>query len=394
MATPIELPQFGNTVEECIITRWVKQKGDVVAAGDLVAEIETDKTTFEITAPVNGTLLETFFDEGALVPVFTKICVIGNAGENVERFRPGATGGANAPPQQNATGNDERSGGALAPPERGASAPPSTRWSPRARNFAAARGINPTAIQGSGPKGRILEQDVRRAASAELKPRHHTRQVIARRMRESLASTAQYTLHASAAAAGLLAVRARLKTSADMRNVNINDLVAYCTVQALLQTPALNAEFIDGQILTHDHINLGFACDTPRGLIVPVVRRAHTLSLRDLSTRMKTLAAQAVDGTLAPDEVSGGTFTISNLGGLGIETFTPLINPPQVAILGVGAVQLKPMRSRDKVDLVDTIGLSLTCDHQVIDGAPGARFLQTVKNTIENVEAICRNQLS
>jgi pyruvate dehydrogenase E2 component (dihydrolipoamide acetyltransferase) len=394
MATAIELPQFGNTVEECIITRWVKQKGDVVAAGDLVAEIETDKTTFEITAPVDGTLLETFFDEGSLVPVFTKICVIGNAGENVEAFRPGANGGAKAPPLQDAPGNDAGSGGALAPPERGALAPPSTRWSPRARNFVAARGINPTAIQGSGPKGRVLEQDVRRAAPAGLKPRHYARQVIARRMRESLASTAQYTLHASANATGLLAVRARAKARADMTDVNINDLVAYCTVQALLQMPALNAEFIDGEIITHGHVHLGFACDTPRGLIVPVVRSAHTLSLRDLSTRMKTLAAQAVEGNISPDDLSGGTFTISNLGGLGIETFTPLINPPQVAILGVGAIQLKPVRSSDKVGLLDTIGLSLTCDHQVIDGAPGARFLQAVKNTIEHVEAICRNQLS
>jgi pyruvate dehydrogenase E2 component (dihydrolipoamide acetyltransferase) len=403
MATPIELPQFGNTVEECIITRWVKQKGDVVAAGDLVAEIETDKTTFEITAPVDGTLLETFFDEGALVPVFTKICVIGDAGESVDAFRP-LEGAESAGGAEGSEGGAEsaRPSAQPAPSAPLAPAAPSDRaaWSPRARRFAAGRDVHTEAVRGSGPKGRVLEQDVRRALSSSSShpspksPKSPIRQVIARRMRESLASTAQYTMHASANATGLLAVRALAKARADTSDVNINDLVAYCTVQALLQTPALNAEFIDGEIITHGHIHVGFACDTPRGLIVPVVRNAHTLSLRDLSTRMKTLAAQAVEGNISPDDLSGGTFTISNLGGLGIETFTPLINPPQVAILGVGAIQLKPVRSSDKVDIVDTIGLSLTCDHQVIDGAPGARFLQTVKKTIENVEAICRNQLS
>ena len=351
MATPVELPQFGTTVEECIITRWVKQKGDAVAAGDLVAEIETDKTTFEVTAPVGGTVLETFFAEGAVVPVFTKICVIGNAGESPDAFRPGALGGAEAAPLHDAPAAAQapsRSGGALAPP-RGA-------WTPKPRNFANTR-----------------------------KPVAGPRATIARRMRESLATTAQYTLHSSASAANLLAVRATAKADAAAPRITINDLVAYCTVQALRDAPEINAEYIDGEIKPHTDIHLGFACDTPRGLLVPIVRNAHALSLRELASRMESLAQQAVDGTISPDDLSGGTFTISNLGALGIEAFTPVINPPQVAILGVGAIHPRPIRRGSTVEFIDTIALSLTCDHQVVDGAPGARFLRTVREKLETV---------
>jgi pyruvate dehydrogenase E2 component (dihydrolipoamide acetyltransferase) len=208
-------------------------------------------------------------------------------------------------------------------------------------------------------------------------------------MRESLATTAQYTLNASAGATGLLQVRARIKAVPNGPDVNINDLVLFCTVEALKQVPELNAEFIDGAIVSHAGIHLGFACDTPRGLLVPVIRYAHRLPIAELAARAKYLAARAVQGAISPDDLSGATFTVSNLGNLGIETFTPLLNPPQVAILGVGAIVLKPVRSESGVEFIDSIGLSLTCDHQVIDGAPGARFLQVVKQKIETVESLC-----
>jgi pyruvate dehydrogenase E2 component (dihydrolipoamide acetyltransferase) len=203
-------------------------------------------------------------------------------------------------------------------------------------------------------------------------------------MRESLASTAQYTLIASAGASALLAARGRFKTAREMSEVTINDLVCFCTIKALRHAPELNAEYIDGGIVAHDVVNLGFATDTPRGLMVPVLRNAERLTLAELSAGMKALAAQAVAGRIAPDALSGATFTVSNLGGLGIESFTPVINPPQVAILGVGSIQLRPVRRNGTVEFVDVLGLSLTCDHQAIDGAPGARFLQTLKQQIES----------
>ncbi|MGD0497880.1 MAG: dihydrolipoamide acetyltransferase family protein [Bryobacteraceae bacterium] len=425
MATPVEAPKLGNTVEECLVSQWRKRKGDLVSAGDVVVEIETDKAAFEVAAPVGGMLLATFFDEGALVPVYTNLFVIGEPGEDVEAYRPGAV----APGPK---GAPSASGGLSA--EQEAPLTPKTppaetggATSPRARRFAEERGLNPAGVPGSGPGGRVLENDLRKlydstprvssAARQRLEegaefrgegsgaagrilaadlgppaaPLSRIRATIARRMRESLATTAQYTLHASANAASLLALRKRIKDAAGGPDITIGDLVAFCAVKALLEFPDVNAEFIGGKIYRRPEIHLGFACDTPRGLMVPVVRNAHQLDLAELALRMKELAAQALGGGISADDLSGGTFTISNLGGLGIESFTPLLNPPQVAVLGVDAIQVKPVRrgSDGAVVFIDSIGLSLTCDHQVVDGAPGARFLQAVKNKIENVETLC-----
>jgi pyruvate dehydrogenase E2 component (dihydrolipoamide acetyltransferase) len=426
MAVAVEVPKLGNTVEECLISQWRKQKGDAVAAGEVVAEIETDKASFEVTAPSDGTLLETFFEPGALVPVFTNLFVIGKPGEDVEQFRPQS--GAPAPVKAADTAGEtpapaaqhQQAGPAAAAAQGGS-------LSPRARKFAEEHGAAGMPLPpGSGPGGRILEEDLRRqhyssprissVARARLqegaevqgpgsgvggmilssdvgapvaKPISSIREKIARRMRESLVSTAQYTLHSSANAAGLLLVRAKVKASGGKADININDLVTWCTVQALKEVPALNAEFIDGRIHQHSAVHIGFACDTPRGLMVPVVRDAHNMSAAELSTHMKELTAQALAGTIGVDNLSGATFTVSNLGNMGIESFTPLLNPPQVAILGVDAIGLKPVRRESRIEFIDSIGLSITLDHQVIDGAPGARFLKTVREKIENVESLC-----
>jgi len=208
-------------------------------------------------------------------------------------------------------------------------------------------------------------------------------------MRESLASTAQYTLNSSADAGGLLRLRTKIKQSGATPDINLNDLVAFCAVKAVLEMPDVNALFVDGKIYKSAAVHLGFACDTPRGLLVPVVRDAHRMSAGELALRMKELTAQAVQGTISADDLGGATFTVSNLGNLGIESFTPLINPPQVAILGVDSIQLKPVRRNANVEFIDSIGLSLTCDHQIVDGAPGARFLKVLREKIENVETLC-----
>jgi pyruvate dehydrogenase E2 component (dihydrolipoamide acetyltransferase) len=165
-------------------------------------------------------------------------------------------------------------------------------------------------------------------------------------------------------------------------------MVLFCAVRALAKVPALNAEYIDGRICQHAEINIGFACDTERGLLVPVVKECQTLTLASLSARVHQLAEQAVQGTIAPDDLRGATFTVSNLGNLGIEFFTPILNPPQVAILGVNAIQLKAVRKEGGIEFIDSIGLSLTCDHQAIDGAPGARFLKILTQTIEQVDSL------
>jgi pyruvate dehydrogenase E2 component (dihydrolipoamide acetyltransferase) len=422
MAIPVEVPKLGNTVEECLIAKWRKHKGEHVSAGEIVAEIETDKATFEVTAPADGTVLETFFDEGALVPVFTNLFVIGEAGESADAFRPqGAAAPAAAEAAPAATPEAAKADPQVARPAPAASTGP---LSPRARRFAAEHDFHPGAVTGSGPAGRVLEEDLRQqyfesprvsslankriqegleagegsgtggmVLSTDLVPpatrMSGIRATIARRMRESLTTTAQYTLHTSANAGGLLLMRAKIKGATGVPDININDLVTFCAIQALIQVPDVNVEFIDGKIFKHREIHIGFACDTPRGLMVPVVRDAHKLTAGELSVKMKELTAQAVKGTVSPDDLAGATFTVSNLGGLGIESFTPVLNPPQVAILGVDSIQLKPVRREGRIEFIDAIGLSITFDHQVIDGAPGARFLKVVKEKIENVESLC-----
>jgi pyruvate dehydrogenase E2 component (dihydrolipoamide acetyltransferase) len=300
-------------------------------------------------------------------------------------------------------------------------------FSPRARRYARDHGFSLPAIRGSGPGGRVLEQDLRDLYAASPKvsslARKHLeagfearregsgiggmilardldapptrmsgiRARTAQRMRESLAGSAQYTMNASADATGLLALRAAIKaarSSRDVPDVNINEMVMFCTVKALLDRPELNADVIEGKIYTRPAIHLGFACDTEKGLLVPVIRDCQKLTLAELSAKTKELSRQAAEGTIGMDDLSGATFTMSNLGGLGVSSFTPILNPPQVALLGVDAIELKPVRRNGAVEFVDHIGLSLTCDHQVIDGAPGARFLQIVREKIEKIESL------
>jgi len=455
VATPVEMPKLGNTVEQCLLVAWHKRKGDAVCTGDSLAEMETDKATFDLTAPTDGTLLELFFPDGAMVPVFTNVCVIGEPGEAIEGYRPQmALHPVPEAAQATARSGDTpptaaRTRDAVGRPSEGARdmASPVQRWdgaqpaaepltttaratvgrmSPRARRFADDHGFHPHEAAGTGPGGRILERDVRaqfrsappvtraarslmdsgyeprgagsglggmiRASDLVAPPARFTptRERIARRMAESLASTAQYTLHVSADATGLLALRREIKASPGVPDITVNVLVVFCAIQAVLEVPAVNAELIDGRLYQRAHINLGFACDTPRGLVVPVVRSCEELSVAELSGRMSALAAQAVEGTLGADDMVDATFTVSNLGVLGVESFTPVINPPQVAILGVDAITLRPVRKPDgSVEFVDFIGLSATFDHQVIDGAPGARFLNVLKQKIASVQSIC-----
>jgi pyruvate dehydrogenase E2 component (dihydrolipoyllysine-residue acetyltransferase) len=380
MATTIEVPQLGNTVEECLVTRWFKRKGDPVSAGEVVAEIETDKTTFEITSPVDGHVLEIYVDEGAVAPVFSRLLVVGDDSEVITPpapLAPSAFAAESRPASADKPAHAHTTGAA----------------SPRARRAAAERGIDLTTLAGSGPGGRIIERDVLATLSNTTPSPTHgvpfspTRQTIARRMRESLASTAQYTLHTAADARALIATRARLK-GAHGGDVTIVDLLNFCLVRALRQSPAINAELVGGRLVSHSDVHLAFACDTAKGLVAPVIRDAHALSLTELASRARVLAGQALAGTVPPSELAGATFTVSHLGSLGIEWFTPVVNPPQVAILGVGAIHLTPVRNDAAIEFIDVIPLSLTCDHQAIDGAPGARFLQVLSSRIADVESL------
>ncbi len=451
MATPVLMPKQGNTVEECLLAKWRKKKGATVAAGEIIADIETDKASFEIEAPVAGTLLETFFDEGVLVPVQVAICAIGNAGEDVSAFR---SAGAAAPAEMAATAAPASTPAIalvtpapVAAPAPVPAAPAADRpLSPRARKFVAEHPfVVPAALAGTGAGGRIVEADVKAAyaESARLSPvaaamqaagiaapaagtgvgglvrgedmgravapaaakadavadqtegvpQTQIRKIISSRLVESLQTLAQYTLNASADATALLAIRKRVKENAEklgLADISINDMVNFAAIKALKLHPAVNAEFIGGKVYTRPAVNFGFACDTPKGLMVPVIRNAQNLTLNQLAAATKAMAKAAQEGKINPDDLAGGTFTVSNLGVFGISSFTPVINAPQVAILGVCGLELKPVRRKSgEVVFAEHIGFSLTLDHRVIDGAPGAKFLKTLREIIESFDLVC-----
>jgi pyruvate dehydrogenase E2 component (dihydrolipoamide acetyltransferase) len=479
------MPKQGNSVESCIIVSWKKQVGDPVAVDDVLCEVETDKATMDVPSPLAGTLLAAFFREGDDVPVMTAIAAVGAPGEDTAGLTPpGATVNAApasvspapvraAPAPVPAAGAPAAGKPALLPANHSTAGigtgtqtgdPPGV--SPRARHLAARKGIDPLALQGSGPSGRVIERDVHAAIAAqprltpvakamvaeggyaapaqgsgpggrvtsrdlvkgaglpahpaaateavqaaeatqtvaaptspaparppavEVVPVKGVRKVIADRMLQSLQTTAQLTLHASADARALQALRARLKASPEalgLRGVTINDLVLLAVARTLPQFTALNALFTGDAIHQHAHVQLGIAVDTPRGLMVPVIRDADALTLRALATEAKRLANACLNGKVLPDELTGGTFTVTNLGAFGVEMFTPVLNPPQVAILGVCNIQPKPVEVDGSVQFVPHIGLSLTINHQVVDGAPAARFLQALGQAIAAVDLL------
>jgi len=445
MATVVTMPRLGNTVESSIIVRWIKQKGETVAEGEALCEVETDKATLEVPSPVSGTLLEMFFAEGDDVPVMTAIAAIGAPGENIESLRPGGAEAA-APAAAPAEPSASRQPAAEQPaaPAVGAEVPV-VGVSPRARSLAKQKGFDPVGLAGSGPGGRIIERDVLAALAArprmtplaqamvskggfvappkgsgaggritskdlspaaavpaavpqpgmedevEIIPVRGVRKVIAERMLASLQTTAQLTLNTSADARALLAYRKRLKNSPEtlgLQKVTINDLVHFAVSRTLPLFRDLNALFEGDQISLYHAVNLGFAVDTPRGLIVPVIRRADRLSLRQLAAEASRLAAACQGGKASPDDLIGGTFTVTNLGSLGIESFTPVLNPPQVAILGVSSINLKPVEVDGQVEFVPHLGLSLTINHQVVDGAPAARFLQALSQNLAQLDVL------
>ncbi len=440
MATIVVMPQLGNSVESCIIVEWMIAEGDTVAVDQTLASIETDKSTMEVPSTAAGTVLKLLWEEGDEVPVKDPLIIVGEPGEDISGLVPGADAApAEAAPAEQASAPEQAATPAFAT-ERATGA-----VSPRARALAASRGVDASAIsEGSGPHGRVIDRDVAAAIAAgpvltsaaraagvsategtgiggrvsvadagrtpeaapaaavaapagadypgasTSAPLKGVRKVVAKRMMESLTSTAQLTLNTTANAAGILALRKKVKNADEalgLNKITLNDLVCFAVSRTLPKYPVFNAHLEDGVLTQFEQVHLGFACDTPRGLLVPVIRSAQALGLKAFSDEAKRLAGGAIDGTIAPDFLSGGTFTVSNIGSFGIETFTPVINLPQTAILGVGAITPRPAVAADgTIGVEQRLNLSLTIDHQVIDGADGARFLRDLVAAIENID--------
>ena len=436
MAIPILLPKQGNTVESCIILKWLKSAGDEIAAGEVLCEVETDKATLEVESSESGTLLNLFFNEGDEVPVMTVIAAFGEADEDGSHLAPN-DGTAQAILESKVKQDSNGTSKALFPDR---SIPPDLSErpsiSPRALRLANGKNIAWDSISGTGPNGRIIERDIENALSSEpqitpvakrmldsgdyvppesttqkrlrskdlipassnltddvtVTPLKGIRKTIATRMLEASQQTAPFTLHSSADARAIKAYRARLKASDSalgLTAVSINDLVHFAVVKTLQTHSTINSLLIENEIHQYRPVHLGFAVDTEVGLMVPVIKHADQLSLRQLAERAKELVNLCRNRTIKPGDLSGGTFTVSNLGGFGIEAFTPVINVPQVGILGVNNIQLKPIETTDgDVEFVPHLGLSLTVDHRVIDGGPGARFMQALVKHIEQIDLL------
>ncbi len=488
MPHPVLMPKKGNSVEECVIVAWKVKEGDRVEAGQPLAEIETDKATFEVEAPAAGQVLKLLRAAGDLVPVLNTIAVLGEPGESyigesalpvpplpsgegrgeglgkgrVEGnalTTPTATAVQTPPPssQPSPTAGGKRGNAVEGRGENrvGASAPlhplplgegrgegvctgtGKLAASPRARHLAAETGVELKTLKGSGPGGRIIERDVAaaprmsplaRAVAAEkgwIAPNHGAgdagrvqagdlvapataagpefeefplsgvRKRIAERMMASLQGSAQLTLSATANATALLKLRAGIKERGKelgLGAISINDMVNFAVVRTLLRHPGINGTLSGGVVRKYRTVHLAFACNTDKGLLVPVIPAAERLALSALAEAARQLAEAARTGAIEPDRLQGGTFTVSNLGQLGITSFTPVLNPPQVAILGVGGIEPRPVRQANgEVAFEDHLHLSLTIDHQVVDGWTAGLFLKDLKAAIEDFELLLVN---
>jgi pyruvate dehydrogenase E2 component (dihydrolipoamide acetyltransferase) len=434
MAQQVVMPKQGNSVESCIIVEWKVAVGDKVSVGDILCSAETDKSTIDVESTAEGVLLAQLYAEGDEVPVMQSIAVIGEAGEKIELSAPAAQEEVKA--QETVVLPETKT----APVVSSIPSVPAQGASPRAKALAEKEGLLLDSIQASGPKGRIIERDVvaakgqplsalarqtaleqglfapkqgsgigGRVLAADLAkapdtatvastdevteiPVKGVRKVTARRMMESMHSTCQLSLHAWADARALKRLRAGFKASSaelGLAGITINDLVLFAVSKTLLQFPAFNAHFLGDKILRFGHVHLGVATDTTKGLLVPVLRNSDLLSLKQLSLQTKALVAKCKDGSIAPDDLTGSTFTVSNVGSFGIEAFTPVLNVPEVAILGVGTIALKPVEDEDgDVAFIEHIGLSLTMDHQAVDGADAARFLRSLMDNIAKIDLL------
>jgi pyruvate dehydrogenase E2 component (dihydrolipoamide acetyltransferase) len=417
MATDVRVPTTGNAGEDAVVLEWNVTEGADVSAGDVLVTLETAKATIDVEAPISGQVLRTFYVAGDEVGEHEVLAVLGEPGEQMppegssagpaaDADDMGTTSPAYPTPAVHATQparSAEPDGRALTPARRHSA-------SPRARKLAGEFGIDLSSLAGSGPMGRIIIADVVAAqdrATTETPPEppapatpgegpargdeftvvpvRGARKITAQRMHASLSVSAQLTLTRYAKAKALLRYAKRLRQVTDAigrPRIGLNDLIMFATARAVARHPAANSWFDWEGIKQFAHVNLGLAVDTGHALLVPVIRSADTMTLSELSRAARTVIDKARAGTLAPDEMDGGTFTVSNLGSQGIHWFTPVLNPPQSCILGVGAIhQTHP-------GAPSLLPLSLTFDHRAIDGAGAAALMADIARSIETVDVI------
>src|SRR6266849_6819159 len=363
----IQMPKLSDTMTEGTLVSWKKKKGDKVSAGEVIAEIETDKATMEWESPEDGTLGEIYVEEGGKVNVGDKIAFIGGEGEEA----PKKDEKPKAEPKEKPAKSEKKAVEAGVSPaqEQPGRLPPQTtdeearvKASPVARRVAAELGVDLGSVKGTGPDGRVTETDVRAAA-------------------KSKGGAPQK----APAAAKPSAQSIKAGEGADTAKITVNDFVLKAAVQAAVKVPRVNASFDGDAIVQYADVDLGIAVAIEDGLLTPVIRAAQNKSLRDISERVKDLAHRARNKRMKPEEFQGGSFTVSNLGGMGIDSFFAVINPPQGFILSIGAiVKTAVVDDSDRIIVGHRMSIGMSCDHRVIDGALGAEYLKELRQLLEN----------
>jgi pyruvate dehydrogenase E2 component (dihydrolipoamide acetyltransferase) len=395
MATEVKLPRLGQGMEAGTIVKWLKAEGEPVKKGEPLYELDTDKVTQEVEAEADGVLLKIAVAAGE-VEVGRTIAVIGKEGEEVSVDAPAPSPAAKPPVRESGPGEGAR-GNREAPPAEASTANGRVKASPLARRIARERGIALEQIRGTGPEGRIVAEDVERAAAqparpvaapvpggeVESVPLTSIRRTIARRLTAAWeAPVFQLTVSADMTRANELVARAR-ELNPDVR-VTVTDLLTKVCAVALIRHRGVNVQFTEEALQIFPTANVGIAVAAPQGLVVPVIRSAERLSLAELAQARGEVVGRARDNKLQQGDLEGGTFTISNLGMFGVEQFVAVINPPQAAILAVGATEDRPVARDGQVVVRPMMTMTLTVDHRAVDGAEGAEFLRTVKTFLED----------
>jgi len=410
MVTDVKLPRLGQGMESGVIVRWLKSEGDTVSKGEPLYELDTDKVTQEVESEIDGVLTKIVVAEGD-VEVGATVATIDaadGAGEppaaSEEASEPEPETSSAAPGEPpSASGNGDSADAAAPPPAASAPAEASERHgrlkaSPLARRIARERGVDLASLHGTGPEGRILAEDVEKAAADVPAPSSEPaapagvevlrltsiRKTIARRLTEAWAAPV-FQLAVSADMTEVLALREQLvaRLAEGDAKPTVNDVLVKLAGVALARHTPVNATFTGEEIHRHTRADVGIAVAAPQGLVVPVIRDAGRRTVQEVARARADLVSRARDNKLTLQDMEGGTFTISNLGMFGVEQFTAVLNPPQVAILAVGAVTDEPVVRDGHLDIAPILRLVLTCDHRAIDGADGAQFLQTLVALIE-----------
>ena len=396
MAEVINMPRLSDTMEEGTLAKWFKKVGDTVKEGEILAEIETDKATMEFESFHDGILLHVGIDEGSTAPVDSIIAIIGSKGEDISSFLKNDDTEVKEDPKPEVKEDPKPVSNNNKPNDR-------ILISPLAKRLAKEKGIDIPSVKGTGDNGRIIKRDIdsfkpsnysqfsqpsAQVTESSYETQNSTmRKAIAKRLADSKFSAPHYYLNIELEMDNMISFRKQFIQTQNIK-ISFNDIIAKAVSLSLAKHPKVNSRWYDDKIIFNEHVHLGVAVAVDDGLIVPIVKFANSKDLPQINSEIKDFAERAKNKKLTPTEIEGSTFTISNLGMFGIESFTSIINQPNSAILSIGAIVQKPIIKNNEIVIGNTMKLTLACDHRTVDGATGSLFLKTLKEYIENPVSI------